>query len=42
MEDSGCPELLRSFATQTSAGIKYGGPGIPQGGKRIDSTVQGK
>ena len=28
IEDSGCPELLRSSEPQTPAGIKYGGPGI--------------
>ncbi len=28
MEDSGGPELLRSFGPQASAGINYGGPGI--------------
>ena len=28
IEDSGWAELLRSFGTQTSAGIKYGVPGI--------------
>ena len=28
--DVGCPELLRSFGTQTSAGIKYGEPGISE------------
>jgi len=27
-EDSGWAELLRSFGTQTSAVINYGGPGI--------------
>jgi hypothetical protein len=27
--DSGWAELMRSFATQTSAGIKYGVPRIP-------------
>ena len=30
IEDSGWAELLRSFGTQTSAGIKYCGPGLPE------------
>jgi len=30
IEDGGWAELLGSFGTQRTAGIKYGVPGIPQ------------
>ncbi len=35
----GRPELLRTFWTQTSAGIKYGAPGIAKMNKRQKACV---
>ena len=36
------PTLLRSFGTQTSAGIKYGDPGISKSFSRDDLWTLGK
>jgi hypothetical protein len=40
MEDSGWSELLRSFGTQRTAGIKYSVPGISKPFSR-DYTLEG-